>query len=216
MGKDLSHLRETYGERGVDRADLADDPFTQFGRWFEEWRATDPYDATAVALAAAGGEGRPSVRNVLVKGVDHGFVFFTNYQSAKGAELAANPQAALCFGWLDVERQVRVVGPVEQVSVEESDAYFSSRPRGSQVAAVASDQSRVVADRSELERRWAEVEARHPGEVPRPAHWGGYRLVPDELEFWQGRRNRLHDRFRYRRADPIEAGRAWVIERLAP
>ncbi len=209
---ELAHLREVYGDRGLRRADLAPDPLTQFRRWFADWTATDPYDANAVALATADAEGRPSVRFVLMKGLDTGFVFFTNTRSRKGADLAANPWAALCFAWITLERQVRVTGPVEAVSGEEADAYFASRPRGSQVGAWASDQTTVVADRAELERRWADAGHRFPDEVPRPPHWGGYRVLPEEVELWQGRPNRMHDRLRYRRSD--DGG--WLIERLAP
>jgi pyridoxamine 5'-phosphate oxidase len=208
---DPAPIRESYGTRGLRREDVADDPFVQFGTWFDEWLELAPYDATAVALATADAHGRPSVRNVLLKGVDHGFVFFTNYDSRKGQELAANPQAALCFSWIQVERQVRVVGPVEKVTPEESDAYFATRPAGSQWGAWASDQSRPVADRATLERRWADAEARYGASVPRPPNWGGYRVIPDELEFWQGRPSRLHDRFRYARAE-----HGWAITRLMP
>jgi pyridoxamine 5'-phosphate oxidase len=208
---DPAPIRESYGTQGLSREDLADDPFVQFGVWFDGWLALAPYDATAVALATADAHGRPSVRNVLLKGVDHGFVFFTNYDSRKGQELAANPQAALCFSWIQVERQVRVVGPVEKVAPEESDAYFATRPAGSQWGAWASDQSRPIADRAALERRWADAEARHGASVPRPPNWGGYRVVPDELEFWQGRPSRLHDRFRYTRTE-----NGWDITRLMP
>lgn len=212
MTRDLAALRETYGELGLDREDLTDDPFAQFQRWFDEWSATEPYDSTAVALATADRDARPSVRFVLLKGVDSGFVFFTNYASRKGDELAANPRASLCFAWLDLERQVRAAGAVERVSDAESDAYFASRPRDSRIGAWASDQSRPVADRAELERRWADADARFAGDdVPRPPFWGGYRLVPDEVEFWQGRRNRMHDRFRYTRTNE-----GWDINRLQP
>jgi len=213
MARDLAALRESYGELGLDRGDLASDPFVQFRRWFDQWSASEPYDSSAVALATADGDARPSVRFVLLKGVDHGFVFFTNYASRKGQELATNPQASLCFGWLDLERQVRAVGEVSMVSEAESDAYFASRPRDSRIGAWASDQSRPVVDRAELEQRWATADDRFGGnDVPRPPHWGGYRLVPDEVEFWQGRRNRMHDRFRYTRS----ATGAWQIQRLQP
>jgi len=211
---DLAHAREQYGRQGLSRADLDDDPFVQFQRWFDELVVLDPYDATAVALATADRNGRPSVRFVLLKGLDHGFVFFTNYESRKAVELTNNPQGALCFGWTDVERQVRVVGPVERTSEKEGDDYFAVRPERSQLAAWASSQSEPVADRAALEARFAEAEARFAGgPVPRPPNWGGFRLVPDELEFWQGRPDRLHDRFRYRR---IAGAEGWSIERLMP
>jgi pyridoxamine 5'-phosphate oxidase len=208
---DPAPIRESYGARGLRRSDLAPDPFEQFGAWFDEWVDLAPYDATAVALATASADGRPSVRFVLLKGVDRGFVFFTNYDSRKGDELAANPQAALCFGWLEVQRQVRVVGAVERVDPSESDAYFATRPVGSRLGAWASEQSRPIEDRDALEARWADAGARYGDDVPRPPHWGGYRLVPDEVEFWQGRPSRLHDRFRYTRAAD-----GWDITRLQP
>lgn len=212
--RDLTSIREEYQSRGLDTADLADDPFTQFERWFDEWAATDPYDATAMVLATADADGRPSARFVLLRGVDErGFVFYTNLDSAKGADLAANPRAALCFGWLTLNRQVRVEGPVVAVDAEEADAYFDSRPRGSRLGAWASEQSKVIADRSVLEQRVAELDRRYPDEVPRPPGWGGLRVVPTEIEFWQGRGSRLHDRLRYRRAS--DSG-DWQVERLSP
>jgi pyridoxamine 5'-phosphate oxidase len=185
----------------------------QFGSWFEEWTSCEPIEPSAVVLATAGLDGAPAARYVLLRGLDHGFCFFTNYRSRKGLELAADRRAALCFGWLELARQVRVEGSVELVAEAESDAYFANRPRPSQIGAWASEQSEVLADRAVLEARTAEVAARFEGaDVERPPHWGGYRLLPDRFEFWQGRENRQHDRFRYRRSEAD----AWVIERLAP
>jgi pyridoxamine 5'-phosphate oxidase len=210
----LAARREDYSASGLDRADVADDPFAQFRRWFDEWTALDPYDANAMAVATADAKGRPSVRFVLLKGIDHGFVFFTNTTSHKGRDLAANPQASLCFGWLTVERQVRVTGTVGRVTDAEADEYFATRPRGSQLGAWASDQSEPIADRPALEQRWAAADQRFAdGDVLRPPDWGGYRVVPDEIEFWQGRRSRLHDRIAYRRPT---ADAPWVITRLMP
>jgi pyridoxamine 5'-phosphate oxidase len=195
-------------------AEVARDPITQFAAWLAEARAVERSDPTALALATATPDGQPSVRMVLLKGFDErGFVFYTNYESRKGRELAANPRAALAFYWPELRRQVRVEGRVEPVAPEDSDAYFRSRPRGSQIAAAASPQSRVVPDRETLERWVAELTERYAaGPVPRPAYWGGYRVVPTAVEFWQSRPNRLHDRLRYvRRPDG-----SWQIERLAP
>lgn len=209
---DLSAVREQYVTEGLHRADLAADPLEQFRFWYAEWAATEPYDPTAVALATATADGRPSVRFVLVRRVDHGFCFFTDTTSRKGGELAANPQAALCFGWIALSRQVRAVGRVERLPDAEVDAYWESRPRGSRISAVASAQSQPVADRAALERRRDEVAAAvGDGPVVRPDGWGGYRLVPDEVEVWQGRADRLHDRFLYTRA-----GDAWTLQRLMP
>jgi pyridoxamine 5'-phosphate oxidase len=212
---EISELRQEYGPGGLHRGDLDDDPVVQFGRWFERARAADLIEPNAMALATASPDGRPSARMVLLKGFDaRGFVFFTNYRSRKGAELAANPHAALVFWWPPLERQVRVEGRVERTGREESDAYWRTRPLGARVAASASDQSTVVAGRHVLARRVDELAAGHPdGEVPLPEFWGGYRLVPDAFEFWQGRPDRLHDRFRYDRG---EAPPGWRIERLAP
>ena len=211
-------MREQYSEAGLSEDDVADDPIVQFERWFEEWLATKPYDANAVILATTDADGWPSARAVLLKGLDErGFVFHTNRRSSKGLDLDRSHQAALCFLWHPVERQVRVVGTVEHLPDDESDAYFASRPRGAQIAASASPQSRVIADRTELERLTAETEARFAtaAEVPRPPYWGGYLVRPLTVEFWQGRRSRLHDRLRYRRSDSAP-GAKWVIERLAP
>ena len=197
---------------GLDRDDLADDPIVQLRRWYEECIELGMHESEAFVLSTVAADGTPSSRYVLMRGLDHGVVFFTNRQSRKGRELQANAVAAACFPWHVLSRQVRLVGPVEVIDDEASDAYFATRSRGAQIGAWASDQSAVLADRGELERRVADVEARFEGEeVPRPPHWGGYRLVPHEVEVWQGRRSRLHDRFTYRRS-----GEAWHVERLGP
>ena len=197
----------------MDERDLDPDPLRQFQRWFDEARDAGIVAPESMALATATPDGRPSVRMVLLKGADEaGFAFHTNYESRKGGELEANPHAALLFHWQPLGRQVRVEGRVERVPAEESEAYFRSRPLGSRLAAWASPQSRPLADRDELERLYAEAAARFPGEeVPRPPHWGGFRLIPDAYEFWQHADNRLHDRIRYERAAD-----GWKRERLAP
>ncbi len=198
--------------RPLRRRYLHPDPLRQFQRWLAEAERAGCPLPEAAALATVGPDGRPSVRMVLIKGVDRrGFSFYTGYDSRKGRDLAANPRASLCFYWHELGRQVRVEGVVERVSDAESDAYFSTRPYGAQLSAAASRQSRVLADRAELEAAVAELRSRYPQGVPRPAHWGGYRLLPEDYEFWQHREDRLHDRFRYRR---IDAG--WRIDRLAP
>jgi pyridoxamine 5'-phosphate oxidase len=192
---------------------VAADPLEQFRRWFADAEEADVRAPHAMALATAGSEGVPAVRMVLLKGADaEGFVFFTGYGSRKGAELDANPHAALLFYWDPLGRQVRVEGTVERVGAVESDAYFATRPRGAQLAAAASRQGRVLATRAELDAAVVELERAHAdGDVPRPEHWGGYRLRPEVYEFWQHRENRLHDRLRYRhQAD------GWLLERLAP
>jgi pyridoxamine 5'-phosphate oxidase len=187
-------------------SDYSQDPLEHFRSWSEHGAGD------AVALATATSDGAPSVRMVLLKSADdRGFVFVSNYESRKGRELAENPRAALLFYWPELGRQVRVEGTVERVSDAESDAYFATRPRGAQLAANASRQSEPLDSREALEARFAELDAAHPGEVPRPPHWGGYRLVPDTFEFWEHRDNRLHDRLRYRLD-----GERWATERLAP
>jgi pyridoxamine 5'-phosphate oxidase len=210
----LDDQRREYTQRGLREEDLAPDPFTQFGAWFDEVAQADIREPNAMTLATATPDGRPSARMVLLKGVDtRGFAFFTNYESRKGGELDANPRAALVFFWVQLERQVRVEGRVERLSAEDSDAYFASRPEGSQLGAWASQQSAVLPDRGPLEARYEELRAQYGGqEVPRPPFWGGFRVVPETVEFWQGRVNRLHDRLRYRRQDDG----SWVIERLSP
>jgi pyridoxamine 5'-phosphate oxidase len=207
----IADLREEYRRASLDETAVTHDPFEQFTRWFDEAVKSEHPALNAMTLATVSAEGRPSARIVLLKGVDHGgFVFYTNYKSRKGRELTANPAASLVMFWHQLEREVRVDGRVKKITAAESDAYFSSRPLGSRHAAIASPQSEVVPDRAMLEARFAE--AALTGEQPvRPAHWGGYVLVPDTIEFWQGRPNRLHDRVLYSRK-----ARTWKIERLAP
>jgi pyridoxamine 5'-phosphate oxidase len=210
----LSDLRKEYMLHGLSEADLAPDPFAQFQAWFDTALAAGLPEPNAMTLATATPDGRPSARMVLIKGVDsRGFVFYTNYESRKGRELEANPWAALVFYWPELERQIRIEGRVERVAAEESDAYFASRPLGSRLGAWASPQSQVIPGRDVLEARLRDLEARFAsGDVPRPPHWGGYRVVPEAVEFWQGRPSRLHDRLRYTR----QADGRWAIERLAP
>jgi len=210
----IAELRHKYMQAGLDEKNAAADPFKQFDRWFNATKAAGLHLPNAVILATASAQGVPSARAVLLKGYDQGgFVFYTNYLSRKGRELAANPHACLLFSWEDLERQVRIEGPVQKVSAAESDEYFASRPLGSRLGAWASPQSETIPGRAALEARFADAKRRFGDAVPRPLHWGGYRVVPHAIEFWQGRENRLHDRLRYRRAGG-EGG--WTIERLAP
>ena len=194
--------------------DLDKNPFRQFARWFEEARQRQPQLPEAMTVSTCGEDGVVSSRMSLLKGFDeHGFVFFTNYNSRKGKQLSENPRCSLCFHWPVLERQVRIEGVTVKTTSEESDSYFATRPRGSQIGAWASNQSSVIAGRGDLDARFAELEACYKErQIPRPPHWGGYRVIPVEIEFWQGRADRLHDRFVYRLREPKD----WVIERLSP
>lgn len=214
ISRSIARLGRPHEERPLKEDDVAGDPFAQFGGWMNAALDAGLAFPNAMTLATATREGRPSARTVLLKGFDErGFVFFSNYESSKGKELESNPRAALVFYWFELERQVRITGRVERVSEGESDEYFASRPLGSRVSAWASHQSEVIDDRSALERAAAEVRSRYAeGDIPRPPHWGGYRLDPDEVEFWQGRADRLHDRLRYRRHRRGD----WLLERLSP
>jgi pyridoxamine 5'-phosphate oxidase len=209
---DVAHLRQEYMRAGLAEPDAERDPLRQFERWFNEALEAKLPLPNAMTLATVSASGAPSARIVLLKGVDHGgFVFFTNYRSRKGRELEARPAACLVFQWSELERQVRIEGAVGKVGAAESDAYFASRPLGARLSAWASAQSEVVADRHVLESSVLEARRRFGDDPPRPPHWGGYRVVPRRVEFWQGRADRLHDRLLYTRA---AAG--WRIERLAP
>jgi pyridoxamine 5'-phosphate oxidase len=213
---ELAALRTEYRTVGIDLGDVDPDPLVQFARWFAVVRDRTPDDPNAMVLVTVGPDGRPSARNVLLKGVEDGaFLFYTNHESRKALAIAHDPRVTLLFSWLVVGRQYVVDGTATRLDDAASDAYWITRPRGSQIGAWASPQSTVVASRAELEDRYAAVEARYADQdIPRPAHWGGYRVVPDEIELWHGRENRLHDRFRYRRAGDSPSG--WSIERLAP
>lgn len=210
----IADLRKEYTEGGLSESDVDADPLRQFERWFGEALAAHLTEPNAMTLATATADGQPSARVVLLKAFDaSGFTFFTNYDSRKGRELTANPRAALLFYWPQLQRQVRIEGTVERISEAESDDYFRSRPLGSRLGACASAQSEVIAGRDVLEQRMREVTQRFAdSDVPRPPHWGGYRLYPQTIEFWQGRPDRLHDRLRYQRMQP----NGWRLERLSP
>jgi pyridoxamine 5'-phosphate oxidase len=212
----LADIRREYTLAGLRRADLDANPVAQFQKWFGQASTAlsqKEIDVNAATLATADKNGKPSARIILLKGLDErGFVFFTNYGSRKGRELSENPNAALVFYWQELERQVCVAGSVKKTSREESEKYFKSRPRGSQLAARASNQSDVVEDRAVLEAKWTEMEKKFSAEIPLPPNWGGYILQPERIEFWQGRPSRLHDRFCYTR----QKNSSWKLERLAP
>jgi pyridoxamine 5'-phosphate oxidase len=229
-------IRRDYSAGALERADLSANPIQQFQDWFamanvekagSRWRAISvalfklwhaflghsPPDVNAMVLATVDKNGKPSTRTVLLKGVDdRGFIFFTNYDSRKGRELEENPNAALTFYWPELERQVCVAGTISKVPIAESEAYFKSRPRGSQLAAWASNQSDVIPDRATLEKKWNEMSAKFPAEIPLPPNWGGYVLKPERIEFWQGRLSRMHDRFCYTR----QPDNSWKVDRLSP
>jgi pyridoxamine 5'-phosphate oxidase len=214
MNSSIADLRRDYTLHGLHEAEVDANPFQQFQVWFDQAVAATLPEPNAMTLATATPEGIPSARVVLLKGFDtRGFVFYTNYHSRKGQELAQNPQAALVFWWAELERQVRIEGHIEKVSDQETETYFHSRPIGSQLGAWASHQSQVIGSRDELERRLDELKTQYESQViPRPPHWGGYRLSPRAIEFWQGRPSRLHDRLIYKRLDDTR----WTLERLSP
>ncbi|MGH8927183.1 MAG: pyridoxamine 5'-phosphate oxidase [Acidimicrobiia bacterium] len=213
MDGTFERIRVEYRNLPLDRSDLDDDPLVQFERWFTTAETAGIDEPNAFVLATADREGRPSARTVLLKGVGaDGFDFYTNYQSRKGVEIAANPRVAAVFLWVPIRRQVRIEGTVSKLDPAKSDSYFRSRPPEARLASAASPQSRPVTHRAELEALLEELRQSYPaGDVPRPQHWGGYRIAPDSYEFWQGREARFHDRFRY-----LREGREWRIERLAP
>jgi pyridoxamine 5'-phosphate oxidase len=211
--RSLAHLRQDYAAATFDETVAHPHPFVQFNRWFDQAVESSISEPNAMTLATVDQQGKPRARVVLLKALDeNGFVFYSNYDSQKGQHLESNHYASLVFLWLELQRQVRIEGTVEKVSEEESDDYFSVRPRASQIGALASPQSQVIPSRQFLEKKYLELEKEFAGrEVPRPKNWGGYRLIPDCMEFWQGRQSRLHDRLLYEKT-----GRNWTIKRLAP
>ncbi len=214
MDKTIADLRKDYTLEGLSETEIDPNPFIQFKKWFEQALAAQLPEPNAMTIATTTPDGKPSARMVLLKDFDErGFVFFTNYNSRKGQELAQNPQAALVFWWAELERQVRILGSVEKVSESESDYYFESRPAKSRLGAWASNQSETIASREFLEQRMQELQSKYENqEIPRPPHWGGFRVIPTEIEFWQGRSSRLHDRLLYTHLDDG----SWKIQRLSP
>lgn len=212
----LAALRRSYALAGLDTQDVDPDPVVQFNGWLSDAVAAEIKEPNAMVLATANANGRPRARMLLLKAAStEGFTFFSNYQSTKGVHLAANPRASLCFPWFDLERQVVIEGSVQRLTRDESVNYFRTRPYGSQIGAWASHQSEVIDSRDELEQRYADAATRYPEgtDVPMPDYWGGYRLIPSSIEFWQGRGNRLHDRVRYRRSGTTHP---WLVDRLSP
>jgi len=209
----LADLRKDYTLHGLHEAEMAADPFHQFEQWFQTVHDSTEDEVNAMTLATVGSDGQPRARVVLLKEVDdQGFIFFTNYESQKAQDLAHNPKASVLFFWPAVERQIRIEGVVEKIDSVRSEAYFKTRPKGSRLGALSSRQSSVIGSRDELEQTFEQVQEQfRDEEIPMPEFWGGYRLIPHQFEFWQGRTNRLHDRLRYRRQ-----GQAWILDRLSP
>lgn len=214
MNLSVADLRQNYSRCGLSETDVDPNPFKQFGIWFQQAVNAQLLEPNAMTLATATPNGQPFARMVLLKDFDErGFVFYTNYQSNKGKQLTDNPHAALVFWWAALERQVRIEGKIEKIASQESDAYFHSRPRESQLGAWVSDQSQIITNRDLLEQKLEELKAQYTDrEIPRPSHWGGFRVIPTNIEFWQGRPSRLHDRLRYR----LSQEGSWLIERLSP
>lgn len=212
--QELANIREEYEVKSLDMTAINKDPFQQFDQWFNESLSYTDKVPNAMTLATTSTTGQPSARIVLLKGVDTGFIFYTNYDSQKGQELIANPLASLLFFWSDMERQIRIEGRVEKLNTEMSDAYFAQRPKASQLGAIASPQSAIIPNRTFLEENYSKLELQHKDKstIDRPANWGGFRVIPTKIEFWQGRSSRLHDRICY----TLSKNGAWKIERLAP